>query len=136
MLTNLQIIYTYLLMIPVFFAIDLVWLGVVAKNIYAQQMGDLLAKNINWTAAMSFYLLSIAGLLYFAVLPGIESGSLQKTMINGALFGFMAYMTYDLTNLATTEGWPTKLVFIDMMWGTLLSLAVASAGWYLAQWVS
>ncbi len=134
-MTTLQIFYTYLLMIPAFFAVDLVWLGVVAKDLYAKEMGDLLAKTINWPAALAFYFIFIFGVLYFAVLPAVEKDSFTTVLRNGALFGFFAYATYDLTNLATTEGWPTKLVFIDMAWGTVLSLSVATAGWYIAQWV-
>jgi uncharacterized membrane protein len=122
-------------MIPAFFAVDLVWLGVVAKDIYAKEMGDLLAKSINWPAAFAFYFIFIFGVLYFAVLPAVDKDSFTTVLRNGALFGFLAYATYDLTNLATTEGWPTKLVFIDMAWGTVLSLSVATAGWYIAQWV-
>lgn len=132
MLSNIQILLTYLLTVPVFFAIDMIWLGVVAKKFYADQLGDLLTKNVNWIAAVSFYLLFIFGIIYFAVLPGIEKGSLRTVLINGALFGGLAYATYDLTNLATLKNWPTALVFVDIAWGIVLTATVGTASYAIA----
>jgi uncharacterized membrane protein len=133
MLSTMQIFLTYLLTVPVFFAIDMVWLGLVAKKFYADQLGDLLTKNVNWIAAVSFYLLFIFGIIYFAVLPGIEKGSLRTVLINGALFGGLAYATYDLTNLATLKNWPLPLVFVDIAWGIVLTASVGAASYAIAQ---
>ncbi len=135
MLELSKIIYVYLLTVPVFFAIDMIWLVLVAKNYYAKQLGELLTKNVIWSAAIAFYLIYIFGIIYFAVLPGLEKDSLKTVMINGALFGGIAYATYDLTNLATTKGWPTQLAFVDIMWGIVLSTSVAVASYYIAQWI-
>ena len=123
----------YLLIIPVFFAIDLVWLGVVAADLYENQIGFLLADKINWAAAVIFYLLYIAGIVYFAIAPGIAKKSLSYCMISAALFGFLAYATYDLTNLATVEGWPIKITIIDLIWGTTLTSLTALSGWFIAK---
>ncbi len=133
MLSTTQIFLTYLLTVPVFFAIDMVWLGLVAKKFYADQLGDLLTKNVNWVAAISFYLLFIFGIIYFAVLPGIEKGSLRTVLMNGALFGGLAYATYDLTNLATLKNWPLPLVFVDIAWGIVLTASVGAASYAIAQ---
>ncbi len=135
MLETSKIIYTYLLTVPVFFAIDMVWLGVIAKNLYQKQIGHLLAPTVNWPAAIIFYLIYIYGIIFFAVLPGVEKDSLRTVMVNAALFGAMAYATYDLTNLATLKNWPTTIVFIDIIWGAVLTTLVATASYYIALWV-
>ena len=101
-----------------FLVIDLIWLGLIAKNLYQNQIGTLLKTNTNWTAAIIFYLLFIGGLVFFAIQPSITSATLWKAMLYGALFGFMTYATYDLTNLATLEGWPIQITIIDLIWGS------------------
>lgn len=120
----------YLVALPIFFAIDLLWLGVIAKNIYRNQIGFLLKENPNWTAAIIFYLLFIVGLVYFAVVPAIEKGSLLSALTVGALFGFFTYMTYDMTNFATLKDWPFRIVLIDILWGIVLSASVSSLTYY------
>ncbi len=135
MLESTKIVITYLLTVPVFFAVDMVWLGLVAKNFYDKQIGHLLSDKVNWPAAIIFYLLFIAGIIYFAVLPGVEKESLAKTVINAALFGGLAYATYDLTNLATLKNWPLTVTIIDIIWGIVLTTIVAVAGYYIALWV-
>jgi len=117
----------YLAIFLTMFIIDMIWLGVIAKSTYANAMGPLLSPNPNWYAAAAFYLLFPLGLLIFAVLPG-ETSTVLKVAGMGALFGFFAYATYDLTNLAVVKGWPLGLTFIDMAWGTLVSGVSASVG--------
>jgi len=121
----------YLATVPVFFLIDLVWLGVVARDFYRSQVGSLMADPIVWWAAILFYLLFIAGIIFFAVLPGLDAGSWTKALALGAAFGFFAYMTYDLTNLATLRGWPITLVVVDIAWGTVLAASVATASYFI-----
>ena len=130
-----KIFITYLLTVPVFFAIDMVWLGLVAKNFYNKHLGKLLTENVIWSAAIIFYLVYIAGILYFAVLPAVEKKSLSKAVINGALLGGLAYATYDLTNLATLKGWPFTIVWVDILWGMILTALVAAASYQIAMWV-
>lgn len=126
----------YLLTIPVFFAIDLLWLGVVAKNFYQNHLAHLLSPTVNWPAALLFYFMYIVGIILFAVKPGLDAGSLAKAAIWGALFGFFTYATYDLTNLATLREWPIKVVIVDIAWGTLLCTLVASGSYLLGRWLS
>ena len=111
-----------------FFAIDMVWLGLVARSFYYDQLGFLLKPNTNWVAAMIFYLLFILGILVFVVLPGLKENSLKATIQRAALFGLVTYATYDLTNLATVKDWPLAITLVDLAWGTVLTIAVSSIG--------
>ncbi len=126
----------YLLTIPIFFAIDLLWLGVIARDLYQKNLAHLLSPNVNWPAAMVFYLMYIAGILLFAVKPALVAQSPLKAAVWGALFGFFTYATYDLTNLATLRDWPIKIVVIDILWGTLLCTLVASGSYLAGRWLS
>ncbi len=118
---------SYAAVFATMFIIDMIWLGVVAKSTYANAMGPLLSPSPNLWAAAAFYLLFPVGLLIFAVLPQVNS-PVWKAALMGALFGFFAYSTYDLTNLAVVKDWPLGLTFIDMAWGTLVSAAAATSG--------
>ncbi|MES2530294.1 MAG: DUF2177 family protein [Pseudomonadota bacterium] len=111
----------------VMLVIDGLWLGVIAKNLYQQGMGDLMASPPRLGFAAAFYLLYPIGLVFFAVLPGVEADSVWRGALVGALFGLFAYGTYDLTNSAVVRNWPIGLSFIDMAWGTFAS-GLASAG--------
>ena len=130
-----KILYTYLLTVPVFFAIDMLWLGIIARGFYAKQLASFLSPNVNWTAGIIFYLLYIVGIIYFAVLPGVEKKSLALVVMNAALFGGLAYATYDLTNLATLKNWPLQIVLVDIAWGVVLTSLVAMASYSIAQWL-
>lgn len=132
MLSISKIIILYLLTIPVFLAIDMAWLVLVARGFYKQQMGNLLRTDVIWWAAILFYLLFIVGILYFAVLPAYATGDWTRALILGALFGFFTYMTYDLTNYSTTRDWPLLLAVVDTLWGTVLSASVATASFFIA----
>jgi len=125
-------LYLYLATVPVFFAVDMLWLGIVARSFYQTQLAHLLAPTVNWPVAISFYLLFIGGLIFFAVLPALEDRSLLKAACMGALFGFMCYATYDLTNWSTIKDWPAAVALVDMAWGAVLSATVASASYLIA----
>lgn len=126
---------TYLVSVAIFFAIDMAWLGLVAKSFYQSQIGALLRTDVNWVAAILFYLLFLVGLSLFAIQPALAKGSgeILHALLFGALFGFFTYMTYDLTNLATLKGWPLQLALVDIVWGTVLGGAVASATVFVAK---
>lgn len=115
----------YLIALVFFLIIDLVWLGVIAKNLYQKEIGALLLDNPNWIAAIIFYLLFLVGLVYFVINPAIVNEDFTKLLISAAFFGFITYATYDLTNLATLDGWSIKITIIDLIWGTFLSTAVS-----------
>lgn len=123
----------YLITLPIFFVFDMVWLGLVAKKLYAKQIGFLLKPDVNWTAAISFYLLFIVGLVLFVVSPALEKHSWMHALVFGALFGLITYATYDLTNLATTRDWPLLITFVDMAWGTVLSASVCTIAYFIAE---
>jgi uncharacterized membrane protein len=122
----------YLATIPVFFAIDMLWLGVLARSFYQTNLRHLLSPEVNWPAAFVFYFIYIAGILLFAVRPGLEAQSLGRACLWGALFGFFTYATYDLTNLATLRDWPLSVVLVDIAWGTVLCTLVAGGSYLLA----
>ena len=120
----MKVLIQYLIVLVVFFAVDLVWLGVIAKDLYAKHLGHLMAKSVNWPAALFFYLMFILGLLVFVIQPALAEGSLLKALGMAALFGLVTYATYDLTNLATLRDWPILITVIDLTWGTALSTLV------------
>jgi uncharacterized membrane protein len=131
----MKVIYLYLLTIPIFFAIDMIWLGFVARGFYRNHLGHLLRPDVNWTAAIIFYLLYILGILVFAVMPALEKNSLRQAALLGGLFGFFAYATYDLTNLATLKDWPVIVVWVDIAWGVVLTASVSTASFFIGRWL-
>ena len=134
-MTTFSFLKLYLLTAPVFFAIDLFWLGVVAKNVYFEKLGHLLAPKISWGPALLFYLFFIAGLIIFVVQPAIEKQSFQRAILLGAFFGFITYMTYELTNYSLLKDWPLSIVVIDIIWGMVLSALVSAASFAISKWV-
>lgn len=126
----------YLATLVAFLIVDMAWLGLVARSFYNKYLGFLMAPSPNWLAAAVFYLLFIVGILVFAVLPGLQAGSLVTTLWRAALFGLIAYATYDLTNLATIRDWPLVVTVVDMIWGTVLSVVVSLAGFMAGRWLS
>ncbi len=131
-----KLIIGYLLTAVVFFAIDMLWLGLIAKGLYNKYLGSFLAEQVNWTAAVIFYLLFIVGIFIFAIMPAVEKDSLMKAILLGALFGFFTYATYDLTNLATLKDWPLKIVLIDIVWGAVLTASVSTSGFLIMKWLN
>ncbi len=127
---------TYAVMTVTFFAIDLLWLGIVAKPFYQTHLGHMLRAEVRWGPALLFYVMFIAGILVFAVLPAVERASLLRAVALGAFFGLVAYATYDLTSLALVEGFPDIVAVVDMAWGTVLTATVAAAGYTAAQWIA
>ncbi len=132
MLTWTQYALVYLISVPIFFAIDMVWLVVVAKTFYRSHLGSLLSDTVIWPVAISFYLLFLLGLLIFAIAPAIEARDVYRALLMGALFGFFTYATYDLTNWSTLANWPWQVALVDMAWGTVLSASVAFGTYRLA----
>jgi len=130
--TNLKV---YGLTLLVFFAIDLVWIAVVANGFYQKHLGFMLRPDVRWGPALLFYLLFVAALLVFAVAPGLARDSVRHAVLLGAFLGLVCYATYDLTNLALTAGFPTVVAVVDLAWGTVLGGSVAAAGYGLARWL-
>jgi uncharacterized membrane protein len=125
---------TYGVSLLVFLVADALWLGVIARDFFVSQMGPLLRDEPNLAVAAVFYAVFVAGLIYFAVMPGLREGSLALAVVNGALLGLLAYGTYDITNLAVLKGYSATLAMVDMTWGTFLSGLTAAAGYMAARW--
>ena len=121
-----EFIRLFLIAFVVFFIIDMLWLGLIAKNVYQKFIGHLLKKDVNWVAAIIFYLLFIIGLVVFVIEPAVAKASLTDALLYGALFGLITYATYDLTNLATLKSWPIGITYIDLAWGTFLGASTSS----------
>jgi uncharacterized membrane protein len=119
-----SLVLLYLISVPIFFVVDLLWLGVIAKSFYRSRLGHLMG-DINWPAAIIFYLIFLIGLTYFATYPAVLQGILGSAFMLGALYGFFTYATYDLTNLATLRDWPIVVVVVDIVWGTILGSVVS-----------
>jgi uncharacterized membrane protein len=117
---NSIIMYTYTLLI--FLGIDAVWLLVISKNFYKENIGHLMTDNPNLLAALIFYLFFVVGIIFFVIFPAVKDENIWKAVLNGAIFGFMTYATYDLTNYATLTDWPLKVVIIDILWGMFIAI--------------
>ena len=120
------IIKSYVSAFLVFFAIDMLWLGLIAKNFYGAKLGHLMTPKVLWTPAFIFYMLFVAGILFFVVFPALQKGSWTYALGAGALFGLISYATYDLTNLATLKDWPLVVTLVDLVWGSVLSASTAT----------
>jgi uncharacterized membrane protein len=125
--------YLYLFTMPVFLIFDLFWLGFVARDFYRKQLGFLMRPETNWTAAILFYLIFVAGLLTFGIVPAIEKGSLAYAIVYGGLFGFFCYATFDLTSLAVIRDFPLRMALADMLWGIVLSSLVSAASFFIGK---
>ncbi|WP_337043471.1 DUF2177 family protein [Emticicia sp. 17c] len=128
-----KILLTFIITALIFFALDMVWLGLIAKNYYQQKIGFLMADKVNWLAAMLFYLLYIGGIVYFAIYPSLNTGNWQTVLLKGAILGLLCYGTYDLTNWATLKNWPYQIVIIDLGWGAFVTGTAASVTFIISQ---
>ena len=124
-MTFKQMILLYFITLAVFFVIDMIWLGVVAKGFYRRHLGPLMGPKVNWISAILFYLLFIVGLLVFVIRPALGIGVPLEALFYGALLGLISYATYDLTNLATLKDWPVIVTVVDLVWGTVLGGVVS-----------
>jgi uncharacterized membrane protein len=134
-MTTKQMLVVYLITLAVFFLIDMIWLGVVAKGFYRRHLGTMLSPKVNWAAAILFYLLFIVGLLVFVIKPALISGEPLKALFFGALLGLISYATYDLSNLATLKDWPLIVTIVDLIWGSVLGGAVSFFSVLLGRWL-
>lgn len=124
----------YFAALVAFLAIDFVWLAFVARAFYRKHLGFLLAEQPNWSAAVAFYLLFVAGIVVFSIVPALQAGSAWKALLLGGFFGLVTYATYDLTNHATVKDWPGIVTLIDLLWGAALSASVSCLGYFAGRW--
>lgn len=127
----MNIVKSYLVTFIVFMSIDLIWLGVVAKNLYSRELGYIMSPKPNWLAAIIFYLLFVGGIVFFVLNPALAKESWKYALFVGMLFGFITYSTYDLTNLATLKDWPILITFVDLAWGTTLGGITAVLSYFI-----
>ncbi|MDY7574376.1 DUF2177 family protein [Actimicrobium sp. CCI2.3] len=120
----------------VFWILDFVWLGFVIKGFYMRELDGLLLPTPLMTPAIIFYLLYVVGIVVFAVMPALDSNSWTKALMLGALLGLMAYGTYDLSNLATLDGWSPRFAIIDIAWGTSVTAISATLGFWLSRLIN
>ncbi len=123
----------YLTALPVFFALDMLWLGLIARKFYRSQIGFMLKDDVNWPAAIAFYLIFIGGLVHFVISPAVEKGQWSAALVNGVLFGLVTYAAYDLTNLATAKDWPVLVTVVDLVWGMVLAGSVSVITFVIAE---
>lgn len=122
---NIQKLKVYVTSLLLFLAIDAVWLGFLAKDLYSDYLSHLLSSEVNWFAASLFYLIFIFGLNYFVISHSLAKKSLSFAIKSGALFGFVTYATYDLTNHATLTDWPAIVTILDLCWGAFICGSVS-----------
>lgn len=120
----------------VFLGIDFVWLSTMGDRFYRRHLGELMASSPKLGVAFLFYLVYVIGVLVLVVVPALHAGSLAKAVLSGALLGLVAYGTYDITNLATINGWPAIVAIVDLAWGTSLTASVAGIGYLVGRWLS
>lgn len=111
---------TIIIAFLIFIVIDFLWLGLIARKLYKNELNKLLKKQVNWISAIVFYIIFVVTLSIFVIVPNLDGNSIGKVVLFGALFGLATYSTYDLTNYATIEGFPLKIVFIDLTWGVFI----------------
>ena len=128
MIKYLAVYFSFLLSLVV---IDLIWLLGIAKNLYRDEMGSLMASEPKLLAGLGFYLLYALGASIFVIIPAISKQSWLYAVQYGALFGLFCYMTYDLTNLAVIRDFPVRLAFIDIVWGSAVTAASATISYWV-----
>lgn len=121
----------YVISLGVFLLKDIVWLAVIAPKFYNDQIGHLMSEKVNWAAALVFYLIYIAAVLFFVVNPALLEGGVKVALMRGALLGFAMYATYDLTNLATLRDWPLLVTIVDLVWGTFITATTGGIATYV-----
>tara|TARA_B100000427_G_scaffold87767_1_gene72180 strand:- start:4572 stop:4982 length:411 start_codon:yes stop_codon:yes gene_type:complete len=115
----------FLIALICFFVIDVVWLAYLGRAIYVYFIGDFLRSPPLWSAALLFYILFIIGMMVFCIVPAINQQSRRYAVLYGGFYGFITYMTYELTNFAVIANWPVGIVPIDIAWGTFLSASIS-----------
>ncbi len=116
--------------------LDFIWLTSMADRLYRPVLGDWMNRQVSWPPAIAFYVLFLFGVTFFATVPALQQGSWRVAAINGAVFGLIAYATYDLTNHATLGRWSTTITLVDMTWGTFLACTAALAGYFGSRWLA
>jgi uncharacterized membrane protein len=118
-----------------FVILDAIWLSTMGSLLYRPALAPILADHVRVVPAIAFYVLFIAGIVFFGVVPALDAGRWTTALVNGAVFGFLAYATYDLTNHATLSVWSAKVTLADMAWGSIVTSAASVAGYFMTGWI-
>jgi uncharacterized membrane protein len=118
-----------------FMVLDAIWLSTMGALLYRPILGPILAENVRIAPAIIFYVLFVAGIIFFGVLPALGAGRWTIALLNGAIFGFLAYATYDLTNHATLSVWDLRITLADIAWGAFASGAASTVGYFVTDWI-
>lgn len=127
----MEYLLSYFAALVLFILIDLVWIKMIMRPIFERSIGSIMLPDPHMGAALAFFVLYQAGLLYFAVIPAAEAGTWTIAALHGALLGIIAYGTYETTNLATLKGWTLKMAIVDVGWGASLSALIATVGFFV-----
>ena len=122
----------YLATFGVFFVIDLVWLMLMNSRFYKKALSGLMAEKVKWLPAILFYLLFVFAVQVLIVMPAVGNDTWFTVLWRGGLMGMVCYGTYNFTNLASIRDWPLKVSVVDIIWGTCLTAAVATVGFFIA----
>jgi uncharacterized membrane protein len=122
----------FLVTLPVLLVVDIIWIGVIASRFYRDQLGSLFAPSVNWPAAIAFYLIYAAAIVFFVLMPSLARQSLLYAVLVGGFLGLVAYATYDLTNLVVIKDWPFLMSIVDMVWGAFMTAMVSGAVYLIA----
>lgn len=134
--TIMGLIVGYVAAAIVFLGLDAVWLNVVARPMFERNLGAFLLDSPRFPVAAVFYAVYVAGIVYFAVGPAVSAGAAGRALVNGALLGFIAYGTYEATNMATLKGWTYEMMIVDTAWGAALTAVSALAGYGAWRWIA
>ena len=112
----------------IFLIADAVMLSNVIQPIFARHLGDTLREGIRPVPAALFYMIYMAGIVWFAGWPALRDGTPAISLVNGAILGFVAYGTYELTSWTVMRDWHPSMVAVDMAWGATLTAVSAWGG--------
>jgi len=134
-LFSFQNIRNYVVALFIFLAIDMVWLVLVARPFYSKHLGYLMAEKVKLVPALIFYMIFVAGILFFVVYPAMSKGQWTYALFAGIFYGLITYATYDLTNLSTVKNWPILVTAVDLIWGCLVSALTSVISFFvISKW--
>ena len=121
----MKYLFLFIITAAIFFALDMLWIGLIARNFYREKLSFIFTGEVRWIPIVIFYSIYIAGILYFVLIPGFAQHDWKMVLLNGALLGLLCYATYDLTNMGTIKQWPLVVTVVDIIWGSFVTAAVS-----------
>jgi uncharacterized membrane protein len=109
----------FLLLFVFILVVDFVVLNFVLKDFFAKELKEF-DRTVRPVFAIGAWLLMAVGIYIFI---GPLSQNYQSAALYGAIFGLVLYGVYDFTNYAILAGYTSRMVIVDMLWGTILCTA-------------